>query len=217
MRTIVMIGLIGTIVVAAVAAQPGHHSEWHDGPYREEAEAIMNEWEDRVPAQLTFGEVEELAGQLSIPAQKAAYVAKSQTASMIVPGTGQFMNDEPLAGALFLAGDLVLSAGTLVGVYFLMPEALRFDRIDYLNTPKSRIKDEWVRELEELSLLDSLPIAGVLAGGMILDAVLSGASARHAGMLARNRIASGAITFEPRPEMIIMAGGRLGLGMSMSY
>jgi hypothetical protein len=216
MKQLLLSIMVALVAVGTAVGQPMHHG-WHEGPYREEAAQVMEEWADRVPAELTFGEIEELAGRLSIPAQKAGFVARSSIASMILPGSGQFMNGDPLAGSLFLAGDLAITAGTLVAVYYLMPEPLRFDQLDYLQTPKAQVKAIWEDELGEMTLADSLPLAGVLAGGIILDHVLARVSAGHARVLASNRIASGEIEFTPRPELVIMAGGRLGLGMGMSY
>ncbi|MFW6288571.1 MAG: hypothetical protein ACOC2Q_02190 [Spirochaetota bacterium] len=217
MRRIVFITMAALLAVGSVAAQPMRRGTIGGDRYRGEAEEILDDYSGRVPAELTFGEIEELAGELSIPAQKAVYVAKSTVASLIIPGMGQFMNGDAVAGSLFLAGDLLIAAGTFVGVYYLMPEALRFDQLDYLDTPKSQVKSTWETELGNLTLRDALPIAGVVTGGVILDHLLSRASAKHAGALARERIASGAVEFEPRPEIIIMAGGRFGLGMSMSH
>lgn len=188
-----------------------------EGPYRAEARAIMREYSDRVPAELTFGEVEELAGKLSIPAQKAAFVGSSSLASLLMPGAGQFMNEDAVSGSLFVLGDLAIKAGTSVGIYFLLPEEVRFDQLDYWNAPKSQIKSTWETAVNAMSLSDALPIVGVAAGGMLLETVLAGVSAKHAGRLARRRIAAGEVEFEPRPQIIMMAPGRVGLGMSMGY
>ncbi len=217
MKRIVLVMTIALLASGAVTAQSMHHGTMGSGPYRAQAEEILDGYSGRVPAELTFGEIEELAGELSIPAQKDAYVAKSTIASLIMPGMGQFMNDDAVAGSLFLAGDLLIVTGTLVGIYYLMPEALRFDELDYLDTPKTQIKSTWEAELGNLTLRDTLPIAGVMTGGIILNHVLSRASAKHAAELAHERIASGAVEFEPRPEIIIMTGGRFGFGMSMSH
>ena len=176
----------------------------------------MSDYQDRVPAELTFGEISELAGLLSIPAQKAAWVAKSEFASFMMPGAGQFMNDDAVSGALFTFGSLAISSGTLVGVYFLLPEEVQFGQIDYYNDPKSEIKAAWENAIAGMSLRDALPIAGVLTGGAILDLVLSGFSARHAGELAQERIEAGAITFDARPEIILGPAG-FALNMRMRY
>ena len=149
--------------------------------------------------------------------QKAAYVRASAMASFLMPGAGQFMNKDPLGGTLFALADLVIKGGTLTGVYFLLPEEVRFDQLDYWNAPKSQVKSTWESAVNGMSLSDALPIAGVMAGGMLLETVLAGFSAKHAGGLARERIATGEIDFRPRPKIILMAPGLLGIGMSMGY
>lgn len=211
------------VAVAALAAAQPHAmgmmgDAWEDdyGPYAQEAQEILTDYEDRVPAELTFGEIGELAGLLSIPAQKAAWVAKSEFASLVMPGAGQFMNDDAVSGALFTIGSLAVTSGTLVGVYFLLPDDVQFGQIDYFNDPNSEIKAAWEGAIAGMSLRDALPIMGVLTGGAILDAILSGFSARHAGDLAQQRIEAGAITFEARPEIIIGPAG-MALNMRMRY
>lgn len=215
MRKLVITGVLLLAITASAAFAQSHGrmgDVFGDGPYRDEADAILDAYDDRVPAELTFGEIEQLAGQLSIPAQKAGFVARSAGASFFVPGAGQFMNDEPVAGALFLAGGIAIKTGTLLGVYFLLPEALRFDQLDYFNTPGSQIKETWTNELEDITFAQALPIYGVVFGGALADLILSGFSARHAGRLAARRIDSGEVTFEPRPEIMMVAPGRIGIG-----
>ncbi|MFW6292162.1 MAG: hypothetical protein ACOC7V_07500 [Spirochaetota bacterium] len=211
-----MLVIAGGAAFAQMGSDEDPFAGFGDGPYLDEARGIMDEWESRVPAQLTFGEIEELAGELSIPAQKAAYVRKSEFSSMVMPGTGQFMNEEPVAGALFVAGDLAITTGTLFGVYYLLPEEVRFDSLDYLSSSKTEIKDTWEAALGEMTLGRSLSIAGVFAGGMLLDSTLGYFSSRHAGKLARARIEAGDVVFEARPE-ILLGAGLFGFGMSMSY
>ena len=211
-----MLVIAGGAAFAQMGMDDDPFARYGEGPYLDEARGILDEWEDRVPAQLTFGEIEELAGELSIPAQKAAYVHKSELASMVMPGTGQFMNDDAVAGALFVAGDLAITTGTLFGVYYLLPEEVRFDRLDYLDSSKTQVKDTWETALGEMTLGRSLSIAGVLTGGMLLDSALGYFSSRHAGKLARTRIEAGDVEFEARPE-ILFGAGMFGFGMSMSY
>ncbi|MFW5745138.1 MAG: hypothetical protein ACOC2D_17835 [Spirochaetota bacterium] len=211
-----MLAIAGGAAFAQKGTVDDPFARFGDGPYLNEARAIMDEREDRVPAQLTFGEMEELAGELSIPAQKAAYVRKSRLSSMVMPGTGQFLNDDPVAGALFVTGDLAITTGTLVGVYFLLPEEVRLDRLDYLDSSNAQVKDTWETALGDMTLGRSLSIAGVLTGGMLLDSALGYFSSRHAGKLARMRIEAGDVEFEARPE-ILFGAGMFRFGMRMRY
>ncbi|MFW5688893.1 MAG: hypothetical protein ACOC1U_04900 [Spirochaetota bacterium] len=215
----ILIAAIALLIVAAGAfAQMGGHGRYgkKDGPYRAQAEEIMSDYDDRVPSELTFGEIEELAGRLSIPAQKAAFVGFSRVASMIAPGVGQFLNKDYLGGSLFALGDLTIKAGTLVGIYFLLPPEVRFDQLNYYTAPKSQIASTWESAVNGMSLEDTLPIVGVAAGGALLSSILGQFAGAHAAGLARDRIASGEIEFEPRPQMM-MIGGRLGVGVRMGF
>ena len=67
-----------------------------------------------------------------------------------------------------MAWDVTVLAGTLLSAYFVLPANVQFGSLDYLNAPISAIQTAW----ESNSLVSYLPLAGVLAGGMILETVL---------------------------------------------
>ena len=120
------------------------------------------------------------------------------------------MTGDTLGGWLFVAWDVTVLAGTLVSAYFVLPANVQFGSLDYLNAPLSSIQTAWGSN----SLLSYLPLAGVLAGGMILDIVLRHVSADNAARTARKNIAEGKVTFQPSFEL---DEGRLGFGMRMSF
>ncbi|MFP4113591.1 MAG: hypothetical protein ACOC2Y_02910 [Spirochaetota bacterium] len=224
MKKTVLIAFIAIVAAGTAIAQPRHgmggrrgSEMWGDGPYRREAERIMNDYADRVPGDLTFAEIDELAGRLSIPAQKRMYVGASSLASFFAPGLGQFINGDALGGSLFMLGSTAIKTGTLVGIYFLLPEEVRFSNLDYWNDSKSEITSTWDSALGAMSVADYVSVFGVAAGGMLVDHILARLSARHAGNLARERIASGEVEFRPRPEIILGPGGTLGFGLRMGY
>jgi hypothetical protein len=140
-----------------------------------------------------------------------------------MPGVGQFMAGDPVSGSLFVAGDLALFAGTVLGAYFLLPSNVQFGTgngtagagLDYLNTPLVGIKNAW----EANSLLAYLPSIGVVAGGMILKHLLGWWSSKSAAGLARQNIADGKVTFEPElvPFWGQPDGHWFGPGMMMRW
>jgi len=190
-----------------------------DRPYSDEVAAILAPYMDRAPADLTLSELNEIGAALSIPMQKAAYVHRSAMASMMMPGLGQFMNGDAVSGSLFLAADVAVAAGTIVGYYFLMPEELRFSNLDYLHTPALSVHDQIKTAYESMSLSDMLPLAGVVAGGAILHHIIAHVSAHHASQLAKDRIASGAVEFTPISGMLAkgLSHPGIGLGMHLRY
>ena len=99
------------------------HPDWwmEQELLEQQLEAVLAENESSVLGDFTVGEAQQLLGEISIAYQKAAYVSKSRGASFILPGMGQFMNDDPGAGALFLSLDVLTGVGTLLGAYFLLP------------------------------------------------------------------------------------------------
>ena len=138
---------------------------------------------------------------------------------MMMPGLGQFMNGDAVGGSLFLASGLAVAAGTIVGYYFLMPEELRFSNLDYLNTPAVSVHEQIKTAYESMTLTDALPLAGVVAGGMLLHHVIAHVSAHHASKLAMGRIESGAIEFTPISGMLAkgLSHPGLGFGMNLRY
>jgi len=213
------------LVFAAVAASvfagsPRHAGEMHH-PWSESEERLLEEQLDALLAarggevlgELTVSETEELLGEISIAYQKAAYVSKSRAMSFMLPGLGQFMNDDPGMGALFLGLDVAAGVGTLLGAYFLLPSELQFDQLNYFTKPYSVIETRW----KDQSFVDLLPTLGVLAGGGLIQGILRGVSAKHAARLAEEQIAAGTITFEPKVYLLPMGPAAMGFGMGMQY
>jgi hypothetical protein len=190
MSKTVMSLLFFSVALSIAGASP--HGAHHDMPYQEEVESIVADYRDREIGSLTVGELEEMMERLSVPAHKSAYVSRSRTASYLVPGLGQFKNDAPGAGALFLLADAALKVGTVVGSYLLLPEELGFTAIDYLRTPYADIESVWYSQ----SFLALAPATAVAAGGSMLQGILRMVSASHAGRLAADRIDSGAVSFD---------------------
>lgn len=192
-----------------------HHSNWwmEEELLEQQLEAVLAEQESAVLGDFTVGEAQELLGEISIAYQKAAYVSKSRAASFVLPGMGQFMNDDPGSGALFLSLDVLTGVGALLGAYFLLPDELQFDQLNYFNDSFSTIENTWKSQ----SFMDLLPSLGVLAGGGLVQVILRGVSSNHAAKLAEERIAAGEITFEPKLSILPGGPGAMGFGMGMKY
>jgi hypothetical protein len=160
---------------------------------------------------LTYGELREAAGRLSVARQKDRFVARSKAMSFMMPGSGQFLNKDYGSGAAFLATDLAVVAGTLVGAYYLLPSDLRFDQLDYFHDSFDAIHDAW----RDHSFVDYLPSLAVLAGGGVLKAILGQVSSSHAGRLARRNIDAGKISFEP--NLLALPDGGMMMGLCWRY
>ena len=189
--------------------------------YKEEAAVILEAVDNNPIGEFTLNDLKEIALDLSISFQKMQYVNKSKKASFILPGTGQFMNDDPLGGTLFLISDMAVTAGILAGAYYLLPDELRFDKLNYINDSIATINARW----ENQSIMDMLPAMGVIAGGVVVSGIVRLLSAAHAGKLAQKNIADGKIQFEPK--LIVPAfdysvenglnQGGFGLGMGIGF
>ena len=189
--------------------------------YKEEAAMILEAVDNTPVGEFTLSEMKELAIDLSIPFQKMQYVKKSKIASIILPGVGQYMNNDPLSGTLFLISDITLIAGTLIGAYYLLPDELRFDRLNYISDSRSTIRERW----DNQSFEDMLPTMGVMAAGFVVSGVVRLLSASHAGKLAQKNIAEGEIQFEPKlilpafdsSEEYSSNRGGFGFGMGIGF
>ncbi len=163
-------------------------------PYLEQMRQILQPTADTPIGSLTPAQLRQLALDLSVPAQKILFIQRSRTASFVLPGSGQFLNRDPLDGTLFLISDLALTAGTLIGAYFLLPEDLQFRQLSYWSDSLTTITDRWT----DHSLRDYAPSIGVMLGGALVKLALRGFSSSHAARLAERNVASGKISFQPR-------------------
>jgi len=162
--------------------------------YKEEATVILEAVDNTPIGEFTLNEMKELALDLSIPFQKMQFVKNSKTASAVLPGIGQYMNNDPLSGTLFLISSIAVTAGTLIGAYYLLPDELRFDSLDYFGDSRATIKERW----ENQSSNDLMPTMGVMVAGFVVNGVIRLFSTAHAGKLAQKNIAEGKIQFEPK-------------------
>jgi hypothetical protein len=133
--------------------------------------------------------------------------------SMMMPGLGQFMNEDPGTGALFLSLGVVTGVGGVLGAYFLLPDEVQFDQLNYFKDSFDSIETAWKAQ----SFVDLLPSLGALAGTGVVQAILRGVSSNHAASLAEQRIAAGEITFEPKLTILPGGPGAMGFGMGMRY
>ena len=205
--------LVVTVAAGTLFAGSPGHSKMEEELLEQQLEAVLAGEENAVLGELTIGEAQDLLGEISIAYQKTAYVSKSRAASFMLPGMGQFMNDDPGMGALFLGLDLVAGVGTLLGAYFLLPDELQFDQLNYFKESFGNIETAWKGQ----SFVDLLPSIGVLAGGGVVQAILRGVSSNHAARLAEERIAASEITFEPKLSVLPGGLGAMGFGMGMKY
>lgn len=189
--------------------------------YKEEAAEVLESVNNTSIGELTLIEMKEVALDLSIPFQKMQYVKKSKIASAIFPGIGQFMNEDPASGTFFLLTDIAVTTGTLIGAYYLLPDELKFNRLNYFRDSSATIDERW----ENQSFMDMLPSMGVIAGGIVVSGIVRLISATHAGKLAQKNIEDGKVQFEPK--LILPAfdsseehssnQGGFGLGMGIGF
>ena len=171
-----------------------------------EIEKLLRSKGDKTLGSLTVNDIRMLMAKMNEAAMINGYIERSGRMSFIIPGAGQFINKEPLTGTLFLTAHLGVIAGTITGVYFLLPQDLQFGNTDYLNEPIGTIKDRW----RSHSLYDYLPSAAVFAGGHVVDLIIRSIASKNAEKIAREKIQSG----EVKPRTYFWnRGNAFGFGM----
>jgi hypothetical protein len=202
-RVILVLALAAMLVPASLFAQrmgpfpPGFLMMGlpDAGPFlRTEIGAIQSELGPQKIGDLDVATFLSVRDRLSVAAQKDAFVVKTGVKSFLLPGLGQLELGNTGEGIGFLAADLVVIAGSLVGAYYLLPSDLRFDRIDYFSSNFSTINSAWTSH----SFTDYLPAFGALMGGMVVDQTIRHWSAARARREAATAIDEGRVTFTPR-------------------
>lgn len=206
--------LIGGTI--AVAGGPGEEWEmWEEdlNLYDAEIEVFVAENGERELGTLTLRELSVLADRLSVTAQEESYVRRAKLSSRFMPGAGHFAIGEPGIGAAYTTGSILVTAGTVVGAYILLPEGVQFGEVDYIDDSFRDIGNAWRSE----SFASLLPAMGVLLGGSIVNAILAEIASQDAEARARRQIESGERRFEPKPFIFPDSEGRLMLGASLGY
>jgi hypothetical protein len=198
--------LLASMITAAVAAGAFGQGAGPGAP-PDEALPALQELSGAQIGSLTVGDMLALAGRVSVAQQKSRYVMKAGMASFLLPGAGQLMVGDTLGGALWLTGDLLVFSGTVVGAYLALPSDVQLG-LGYLTRPVGDIRALW----EGRSVVDYLPSVGVMAGGMLVEAVMRHVSAHSAAREARDAVAKGRVTFKPRFGPM---GAGMGMGMMM--
>jgi hypothetical protein len=192
--------LLGAALLCAVGASAKPRT------FNPVAEAVAALAADRGASELgamTVADIERAVARLSVAMRQEAWIHGSGMASLALPGLGQFMNHDPLGGSLYLAGSAVVAAGTLVGAYFLLPANVQGN---WFTAPIGTLETAF----ESNSLVDYLPSLGVMAAGVVLDAVLRHFSAAGAARLAERRVLDGTVSFDP---VLIRSGTGMGFGV----
>ncbi len=206
--------VLNVVVVAGLFAGPAETeyqwdlSEEEMVPYNGVIEDFLAQREAESIGEITIGEMRELGSRLSVLAQEEDYVRSARHASQAFPGSGHLMIGENGIGAAYVTGSILVVAATVVGAYFVLPEAVQFHELDYINDSFGDIERAWRGE----SIASIAPAFGVLLAGGVVHALLGAISSEDAERRAREQIVSGEKRFEPTPFIYPDATGRLILG-----
>ncbi len=217
-QVLVLIGaLIATMSAFAQPRQPMamDGEPWMDGLLkaeergyytRNELKSVESELGSRKLGEISVAELQPYRERIALAVQKDQYVARLAARSYLMPGYAQFATGDGAGGAAYLAGNIALTAGALVGFYVFLPNDLKFDRLDYLDTSLSGIRNAW----QAHSIRDYLPAFGVMMACVVADQGLRYLASRSAVDVARNAVDSGKAKLEPLVGLGVM-------GIRLSY
>lgn len=184
------------------AFRNGHH---FPGPYvKAELAAVKTNLGDKPIGELTLNQLSPYWDNMSLAISKDNYLNEAFMMSFMMPGAGQFRNGDALEGLGFMALNVSVIAGTLIGSYFLLPADLRFDKMNYFSASFKTIGDTWYNH----SFNDYLPSIGAMILGCLIDFGVRVWSASDAYSASKTAIDSGKIKMEPQ-----IGFGYLGMRM----
>ena len=209
MHRIAIVLVLAALVLPAMSAEePGERSgdpmrvERADLALRE-LSSLLEAREGAALGELKVRDVRDLLAEASVRMQEIEFLTAVRQGSLWMPGAGHIKAGDSRRGAGYLAANIMVTAGTLVGAYFLLPSEVRFDELSYFGDSFQEIENAWKGQ----SFVDVLPSIGVMAGGFAVRALLGYFAAESAGRIAAAKIRDGEIRFEP-----YAAADRFGLG-----
>lgn len=171
-------------------------------PAERELDALIEANAGRPLTDFSLVELDAALDLVSIAGQQRAHVERSTRISWAIPGLGHYVNGERGTAALFFATEAIVTVATIVGTYLVMPPALQYRNLNYLQTSFAAIETRW----KAASASELVPAASVAVSGTLLSVTVRYLAARTARDAAYRALESGTITFEPRPL------GGMGLG-----
>ena len=200
------------LCVLTLALSPAWADRHREGPENDkeieradlalrELSSLLEPREGVALSDLKVRDVRELFAESSVRMQELEFLGDVKRASFFMPGAGNLKAGDK-AGAGYLAANIAITAGTLVGAYFLLPAEVRFDHLNYFGDSYQDIETAWKSQ----SFLDVLPSLGVLVGGFAVRGLLGYFASQSAERAAIEGIKDGRIRFEP-----FAAADRLGL------
>jgi hypothetical protein len=148
--------------------------------------------------EMTSGELIAVLELASVARQETAHVHLSGLQSMAVPGWGQFTNGERGRAAVWFLADLFTGLTTLSLAYVLLPPAVQWRNLNYLQTPLATIRERF----GELTVADLIPFSSVMFAGTMLSLGIRHFAAQDAAQVAVKAIEDGHVHFEPGAIML---------------
>ena len=190
-RIIIALCLVGAGMTGVVAE--GETSPSEPVPAARELLEILEEAGDTPLSELTVSNLMQVADLASVAHQQQVHLRKSAGLSLLVPGLGQFVNGATGIGLGFFAADMAIHGTAAVVGYLLLPAAVKYANLNYLQTSFADIETRW----KSLPAAELVPSAAVAISASILSTIVRHISSRHARDLAVEAIMDGTVVFEP--------------------
>lgn len=173
-------------------------------PAERELQHVIEEGGNVPLGDLTVDQLLEVARLAAVAEAQREHVEKAAWQSVFVPGLGQYLNGAVGPGIGFFAADFTIAGTAAVVGYLLLPAAVQFANLNYLQSQITDIETRW----KSLTPGELIPAIAVGFSAAVLRAIVRSAAARDARSRALTAIEEGRVTVQPVLRVPGMARSR---------
>lgn len=152
-------------------------------------------------SELSLAQALELSEYFARQDAEESFLKRAEYSTYLLPGLGHLQAQDKVGGVLFMAGDILLSAGILLGFHALLPPSVQMQNLDYMTSSHHDIEQAW----NNLTLKSMLPSIGVAVLGVILKQTYKSFVSSHAKEQAEKVLREGRVQFEIASQEELLA------------
>lgn len=164
-------------------------------PAERELADVFEENGTRPVTDLTLDEIDRILDLRSVANQQHGFVDRAVARSFLVPGLGHYTSGERRDAVAFAATAAAIELSTLAATYWLLPPAVQYRNLNYLQNSLSAIEERW----KSIAPIELVPATAAALTGGLLSLTVRVLAARGAEESAMEAIETGAVRFEALP------------------
>jgi hypothetical protein len=164
-------------------------------PARAELDALLADARELEMGSIGTSNVVRALELSSLAQLQEEHIEHSVGLSWALPGLGHYVNGETGTAIAFLATDAVVGVATLVLGSLLLPQAVRGENLNYLQSTLGEIETRW----KSVTIGELVPSLTVVLTGSLLGLSVRAFAARDAAGAAMRAIRDETVRFEPEP------------------